>query len=130
MHFTSGKNTKNNETKYLGCLMNDKGDPIREINRRKAECYLTWKSLETFWKDSNCDVITKIRAYDAVIRTKLMYGLESVQVNDTQKKSIDAFQLKGLRQILKIQTTYGQMESDLDRTNSNEHVFKLANSFC
>ena len=50
-----------------------------------------------------------------------IYGLESVQINDSLKNKIDAFQLKGLRQILKLQTTY------MNRTNSNEHVFRVAN---
>ena len=59
--------------------------------------------------------------YDAVVRTKLVYGLESVQVNDSLKQKIDAFHLKGLRQILGIQTTY------VDRTNTNEHVYNSAN---
>jgi len=53
--------------------------------------------------------------------SKLIYGLESVQVNDSLKHKIDAFQLKGLRQILKLQTTY------VNRANSNEHVFRVAN---
>ena len=38
-----------------------------------------------------------------------------------RKKRIDAFQLKGLRQILKLKTTF------IDRRNTNERVFELAN---
>ena len=37
------------------------------------------------------------------------------------QKRIDAFQLKGLRQILKLKTTF------VDRRNTNERVFELAN---
>ena len=59
--------------------------------------------------------------YDAVIRSKLTYGLEAVQVNDSLNKKTDAFQLKGLRQILGLQTTY------VNRANTNEHVFSTAN---
>ena len=112
---------RHDESKYLGCMLNDKGDPKREINKRIAECYTTWKKLAEFWKHSNCSVKLKLGVYDAVIRTKLVYGLESVQVNDSLKQKIDAFQLKGLRQILRIQTTY------VDRANTNEHVFDTAN---
>ena len=109
------------ESKYLGCLLNDKGDPKREISKRISACYLTWKRLETFWKHSDCSIRLKLSVYDAVVRSKLIYGLESVQVNDSLKAKIDAFQLKGLRQILKMQTTYVQ------RANSNEAVFSRAN---
>ena len=45
-----------NESKYLGCVLNDKGDPKREVNKRIAECFLTWESLESFWKHSDCSV--------------------------------------------------------------------------
>ena len=44
-----------------------------------------------------------------------------MQVNGSLKRKIDAFQLKGLRQILKLETTY------INRANSNEHVFRVAN---
>ena len=40
------------EAKYLGCLINDKGDPKREVNKGISECYVCWKRLETFWKHS------------------------------------------------------------------------------
>ena len=43
-------------------------------------------------------------------------------MNDSLKRKLDAFQLKGLRQILKLQTTY------VNRNNTNEHVFAVANS--
>ena len=111
---------KCDESKYLGCMINDKGDPTREINKRLSDTYLTWKKLSEFWKHSDCDVRMKLCIYDAVIRTKLVYGLESVQVNDSLKTKIDAFQLKGLRQILKMQTTY------VNRLNTNKEVFRRA----
>lgn len=88
----------------------------------------TWKRLETFWKHSDCDLRFKLVVYDAVIRAKLMYGLESVQLNQEERNKIDRFQLRGLRQILKHKTTYGQMLSNLARSNDNETVFRLANA--
>ena len=53
----------------------------------------------------------KLIVYDAVIRSKLMYGLESLQLIKEIRKSLDASQLKGLKQILKTKTTWGQMEN-------------------
>ena len=51
----------------------------------------------------------------------MIYGLESVQVNDSLKSKIDAFQLESLRQILKIQTTF------MNRENTNDEVLRRAN---
>lgn len=84
------------------------------------------KKLETYWKHSDCSVKQKLIVYDAVIRTKLIYGFESVQVNDEMKKKIDVFQLKGLGQILNIQTTYAQQTAGRQRTNTNMRVYGKA----
>ena len=83
---------------------------------------MAWRRLGTFWKHSDCSVRVKLNVYDAVIRTKLIYGLESVQLNDSLKSQINAFQLKELRQILKLHTTF------IDRANSNAEVFRRANA--
>ena len=51
--------------------------------------------------------------FNAIIRSKLMYGLETVVMNTRVLKMLDTFQLKCLRKILKIPTTY------IDREFSN-----------
>jgi hypothetical protein len=78
------------------------------------------KKLDLFWGHSDCSVRQKLLVHDAVIRSKLMYGLESLQLNESALKRLDTFQLKGLRKILKLKTTY------IDRANSNARVFELA----
>ena len=52
---------------------------------------------------------------------------ESVQPNPNLLRDIDTFHLKGLRQILKLPTTYGQMENNQSRTMSNKAVYAIAN---
>jgi hypothetical protein len=59
--------------------------------------------------------------YDAVVKTKLLYGLETVELTKNQHSKLNAFHLRGLRKILKMKTTY------IDRTCTNEEVFKRAN---
>ena len=63
----------------------------------------------------------KITTLDAVIRAKLLYGLDSAQLTPSQQRRIEVFQLKGLRNILKMKTTY------VERNNSNAEVFRRAN---
>ena len=57
-----------------------------------------------------------------------MYGLESAHLTETLKEKIDIFQRKGLRQILKLPTTYGQMKAGKTRSNTNENILKLVNA--
>ena len=59
--------------------------------------------------------------WDALIRAKFVYGLESTQNNPDQATRLDAFDYKGLRQILKLEPTFR------NRNNSNAAVLQAAN---
>ena len=56
--------------------------------------------------------------YNAVVVSKLIYGLETVQMPPATMKEVDVFQMRGLRKILGIPPTY------IDRSNSNTEVFR------
>ena len=62
----------------------------------------------------------ELLVYDAVIRVKLMYGLQSLELEQTRRNRSDGFQLKGLRQILKIKVT------SIQRSNTNQNVYMEA----
>ncbi len=57
------------------------------------------EKLEEFWKHTDTSLRFKLIVYDAVVRAKLIYGLESAQLNQDHKRHIDTFQRKGLRKI-------------------------------
>ena len=97
------------------------GDSKKKLNKRIASTMQTLKRLDLYWRHSNCPMRKKLITADAVIRSKLLYGLDSLQLNEPQLKRLDIFQLKILRKILKLKTTY------IDRNNTNEKVFEIAN---
>jgi hypothetical protein len=109
------------EVKYLGCVLNQYGDPNVELAERIAACMAVFNKLHLFWRHSDCSVRLKIQAYDAIIRAKLMYGLESIVFNDTHLRKLDTFHLKGLRKILKLPTTF------INREYTNAFVYSEAN---
>ena len=76
------------EAKYLGCRINEKGNVAKELNQRISECYLTWKKLEDYWEHADCPLREQLIIYDAIVRTKLMYGLESAHLIETLKDKI------------------------------------------
>ena len=92
-----------------------------ELNKRFANTMVTMKKLDLCWRHSDCDIAVKIHTADAVLRTKLLYGLESSQLLPSALKRLESFQLKVLRKILKIYTTF------INRGNTNAKVFRLAN---
>ena len=89
---------------------------MREVTR-------TLKKLKLFFRHSSCSVKVKYQVYNAIVRAKLMYGLESVHLNASTLNKLDAFQLRGFRQMLKWDTTYGQMVNGVTRSNTNDKVF-------
>ena len=57
-----------------------------------------------------------------------MYGLESLHLNKDQRKRLNVIQLKGYRQILKLPTTFGQMQMGVSPTWDNPRVYALINA--
>ena len=108
------------EVVYLGALLTKSHDTKKEITSRLAVCMYTWKQLDIFWKKSICPLKFKIHVYDAVIRSKLVYGLETIQIPKYLCNKLNTFQLKGLRKILGMRTTF------IDRSNTNRRVLDVA----
>ena len=91
-----------NEAKHLGCWLNDRGDPQREVKQRIATCMTILKKLDIYWRKANPSIKHTLNVYDAIVRSKLLYGLESTAMNNTVKHLLDVFQLRRLRKILQI----------------------------
>ena len=94
------------EAKYLGCWLNNKGDPTRELKTRMAKTAAIWKKLQLLMLHANDTYAFKVHVYNAVVKAKLLYGLDSVEFNDQVKEKLDISHRRGLRQIFNIPTTY------------------------
>ena len=106
---------------YLGCNLNAEVKAKPKIETRLRACTATWHRLGTLWKHSACTAGHKIRLWNAVIKSKLLYGLESVHMTPAVARRLATLQLRGLRQIPKIPTTF------IDRTHTNNYVYDRAN---
>ena len=78
----------------------------------------TWYKLLPYWKATNANVKWQLIIFDAVNRSKLLYRLETIHLTGAMLKKIDAFQVRCLRKILKIPSTF------IDRRNSNRVVLQ------
>ena len=88
------------ETIYLGTSINTTADTKKEIQRRMTNCIVTMKRLHLFWKESDTPTRIKIQIHDAIVRAKLVYGLETIHLRKQSINKINAFQIKGLRNII------------------------------
>ena len=97
---------KTNDAIYLGNNQNYAVNIAREVSQRIQDTKRTWLRLDLLWKDRSTHPKWKLLVYDAVIRSKLLYSLETIHLTDSLRKKLDAFHLRGLRKILRIPTTY------------------------
>jgi hypothetical protein len=110
------------KTRYLGGIIHKKHDVSGEVQSKIGSCFAILNRLNFFWKKANCPHKFKLNVFDAVVRAKLVYGLETIHLSDAILSKMDAFQLKGIRKILGIQTTY------MNRANTNARVFERASA--
>ena len=76
--------------------------------------------MNEYWKAAKASKKWKPIVFDSVIRSKLLYALETTELTRSLMNNIEAFQIRGLRKILKIKHPYW------DRTATNERVLETA----
>ena len=103
---------------YLGTLHTDSFDNRAEISNRLGDCIATCNRLKLFWNKTNTSLKWNMQVFSSIVRSKLLYGLECIQLTDAELSSLNAFQNKSLRRILKIPPTH------IDRTQTNARMYE------
>ena len=112
---------KVNEATHLGRQLAQNMHVRHEINCKMQETVVTWNKLEPLWKAAGRSKKWKLEIYDAIIKNKLLYGLETLRLTMAMQRKVNALQLRGFRKILGLQTT------QVDRANTSEVVMRKAN---
>ena len=110
---------------YLGCDLNKDTDMHKEVSRRIMKCRSIFNRMHIFWCNSKACKSFKLLVYNSIIRSKLMYGLEAAQLNPPHIRSLETCHLKGLRSILKIQTTYRQIGQGKQKISTKAYYSRL-----
>ena len=105
------------EVLYLGVKVTEKIDPKHEIRSRISATMAILERLNLFWLKTKCYKKWKLLVHDAVITSKLFYGLETLEPTIAAANLLNVFQLEGLRKTLNLHTTFVQ------RRNTNEYVY-------
>ena len=100
----------------------ERAEPRHEIQKRISATIALLQKLDVFWPKTNCTKRWKLLVFNAVVTSKVLYGLETLEPTCSAGNLLDTFQLKGLRKILRLHTTFVQ------RNNTNEYVYKRASS--
>ena len=92
-----------------------------EVSNRIAAATSTWMSLHIYWKQAHCTAGNKINMFDAVVKSRLLYGLQTLEIPDAQMSRLESVHFKGLRQILRMEPTF------VNRAITNTEVLRRAN---
>jgi hypothetical protein len=112
IRFQNGEPMKSSEeTTYLGASVRQHIDPKHEIRKRISATMAILKKLDIFW----------IKKRIAARNGNYSFSTETLEPTEAAGRLLNTFQLKGLRKILKLHTTFVQ------RNNSNEYVYRRAN---
>ena len=104
---------------YLGVTIDESASAHTELNERLKQAAGVWRKFDIVWKIGKCSKKTKIRFFNAVVQSKLVYGLDTIAITRAQKTKIDAFQARGIRRILQMKATY------IERKNTNTKVLQI-----
>ena len=77
-----------NQATYLGTTITANGNYHAEISARITASLTTFKRLGIFWNKTPLSKTWKLRVYDAVITTKLLYGLEPQSFQTQTNKTL------------------------------------------
>ena len=111
---------KAQEASYLGNNLNQIVNIRHEVVQRIQDVKPTRLKLHVFWRDSSANRKWQLLIYDALIRSRLLYGLERIHLTKSLTSKLNAFHHRGLRKILHLDTTY------VNRTNTNARLFEAA----
>ena len=103
---------------YLGSRITTSGDSTCEITARIGKAGGAFKRLDRkVWRNHSLSLDTKLRVYEAVVLSTLLYGLETVPLKVKDTVRLEGFECSCLRRLLGI--------SLLDLV-SNKTVLKMA----
>ena len=88
---------------YLGSLITNNGDGIKEIRRRLGIAMKKLKSMTKLWKCT--EEATKLKFLKSLIFPIATYGSETWCLSKQAEQKINAFQMKSFRRILRVPWT-------------------------
>ena len=103
----TGQTIKNKDAMvYLGSLLAADGRICSELGRRIGAADAVFNDLVRVWRHADISRDQKIHIYKACVISKLLYGLQTAWIIETEKKRLDGFHCRCLRRIAGIRPAY------------------------
>ena len=113
--------TRQEQIKYLGATFTTTLNINSIIRQKLTEASATMRTLQPLWTDNQISTPWKLVVYNAVVRSRVFYTLETLELTPGQQRTLDTLYFRGLRKILKKGSTF------IDRYWTHERLLNLAN---
>ena len=92
------------------------------VRQQIADASATLKQLQPLWTHPQISPAWKLIVFNAIIRTRVFYTLETAELTTSYQKHLDALYHRGRRKILKKPSTF------IDRAWTHERLLRTANA--
>jgi len=93
-------------TEYLGAIVDQTGDSSHELRARIAKAQAACKALRPIWAAGSLTRKLAVQVVAQCVCSGRMYGLQTMMWGVTADRRLDAAQIRILRMVLRIRTTY------------------------
>ena len=107
--------------KYLGTIFSATLEVGMIITHKLTEAASAMRALTPLWTDQQIGTSWKLIVFNSIIRSRIFYTLETLELTPSQQKRLDTLFFRGLRKILKKPSTF------IDRAWTHERLLTLAN---
>ena len=91
---------------YLGAIVSKQGGGGEDIASRICKAMASYMKLKQVWNSTKYSLKTKIKLFNSLVRSVLLYGCETWKINESDNRKLDTFQFRCLRRILKVRWPY------------------------
>ena len=116
--------TPQSDLVYLGIAIADDGRVGRELARRLGMANSEFRRLSSIWRHTSLGKKRKTQIFNAIITPKLLYSLATVCLSIAEKRRLDGFQNRCLRQIWGIKRAFiSRVRNDSVLQTSQQRLF-------
>ena len=106
--------TKHDSIKYLGATFSATLDTNFIVRQKLTEAAQTLRQLMPLWKEPQISRAWKLTAFNSVIRSRIFYTLDTLELTPSHQRTLDTIYYRGLRKTLEKLSTF------IDRFWTNE----------
>ena len=109
---------------YLGCSIASDGDIRNEINIRIGKAGAAFRNMSKVWNNGTISLKTKIKLYDSIVTSILLYGSESWKGLKEIEERFRRFESGCLRKIMKVRWYEHKSEVEIRHRSGQRSIIE------